>query len=117
MHECSITSSIVEIVKRIVKEKNLERVERVDIEINPLSSLEAESIKFYYEFLTKDDSILKKSRLKFYNIYLKIKCEHCGKSYKVESFPTKCPACGEFNVCKDASDDIRIKSIFADTGK
>jgi hydrogenase nickel incorporation protein HypA/HybF len=117
MHEYSITSSIVEIIKRIVKEKNLEMVERVDIELSPLSSLEAQSIKFYYEFLTKDDSILKNSRLKFYNIDLEIECEYCGKIYKIESFPAKCPACGEFNVCKGASDDIRIKSILADTKK
>ena len=117
MHEYSITSSLIEIIRRIIKEKNLAVVERVDIELNPLSSLEAQSIRFYYEFLTKEDSILKNSRLKFHNVSIKIKCEKCGRTYIVKSFPASCPGCKEFNVYRGTADDIRIKSILADTGK
>ncbi|MBN1298977.1 MAG: hydrogenase maturation nickel metallochaperone HypA [Actinobacteria bacterium] len=116
MHEYSITSSLIEIVKRIIKEKNLINIERIDIELNPLSSLEAESIKFYYEFLTKDDDVLRKAKLKFYKTSISIRCSKCQKDYKVKSFPARCPHCHEFNVCKDIYDDIKIKSILAETG-
>ena len=63
MHEYSITCSIIDIVKKITDENKVAKVSKIDFEISPAASLEPDSIKFYYEFLTRDDSILKNARL------------------------------------------------------
>ena len=67
MHEYSITNSIIDIVKKIIDEKKVVKVSKIDFEINPAASIEPDSIKFYYEFLTRDDNNLKNARLVFKN--------------------------------------------------
>jgi Zn finger protein HypA/HybF involved in hydrogenase expression len=114
MHEYSITCSIIDIVKKIVDENKVSKVSRIDFEINPAASLEPYSIKFYYEFLTRDDSILKKARLVFKRPAKKIKCGQCGALYSAKGFPAVCPKCLKINPINGNIDDIRIIAVYAD---
>jgi len=114
MHEYSITTSIINILDKIIKEKSLTRVERVDFEINRFSSIEPQSIKFYFDFLTREHKVLKNAKLKFLKPGIKIKCSSCGNEYKVKSLPAVCPACLSFNSINADIDDIKIKTILAD---
>jgi Zn finger protein HypA/HybF involved in hydrogenase expression len=113
MHEYSITCSIIEIVKKISDEKKVSKVSKIDFEINPAASLEPDSIKFYYEFLTSDDSILKNARLVFKNPGKKVKCSHCGALYLPKGFPAICPKCLKINPINGNIDDIRIVAVYS----
>jgi len=113
MHEYSITSSIIDIVKKIVDENKVAKVSKIDFELNPAASLEPESIKFYYEFLTRDDSILKDARLVFKKPVKKIKCCGCGALYFPKGFPAICPKCLKINPINGNIDDIRITAVYA----
>jgi Zn finger protein HypA/HybF involved in hydrogenase expression len=112
MHEYSITCSIVDIVKKIVDENKVSKVSRIDFEINPSASLEPYSIKFYYEFLTRDDSTLKNARLVFKKPAKKIKCCACGAFYLAKGFPAVCPKCLKINPINGNIDDIRIIAVY-----
>ena len=114
MHEYSITCSIIDIVKKIVDENKVSKVSRIDFEINPAASLEPYSIKFYYEFLTRDDSILNNARLVFKKPAKKIKCCECGAIYLAKGFPEICPKCLKINPINGNIDDIRIIAVYAD---
>jgi Zn finger protein HypA/HybF involved in hydrogenase expression len=114
MHEYSITYSIIDIVKKIVDENKVSKVSRIDFEINPAASLEPYSIKFYYEFLTRDDSTLKNARLVFKKPAKKIKCCECGVLYLAKGFPAVCPKCLKINPINGNIDDIRIIAVYAD---
>ncbi len=113
MHEYSITCSIIDIVKKIVDENKVSKVSKIDFEINPAASLEPDSIKFYYEFLTRDDSILKNARLVFKKPAKKIKCCGCGALYSPKGFPAICPKCLKINPINGNIDDIRITAVYA----
>jgi Zn finger protein HypA/HybF involved in hydrogenase expression len=113
MHEYSITCSIIDIVKKIVDENKVSKVSRIDFEINPAASLEPYSIKFYYEFLTRDDSILKNARLVFKKPAKKVKCIHCGSLYLPKRFPAVCPKCLKINPINGNIDDIRITAVYS----
>jgi hydrogenase nickel insertion protein HypA len=113
MHEYSITCSIIEIVKKISVEKKVSKVSKIDLEINPAASLEPDSIKFYYEFLTRDDNILKNARLVFKNPEKKVKCSHCSALYLPEGFPAICPKCLKINPINGNIDDIRIVAVYS----
>lgn len=113
MHEYSITCSIMKILEKLVSERKLSKISRIDFEINPLSSIEPDSIKFYYEFLTRENKILKNARLKFNKVKLEIQCSKCTFNFKTGNFPIRCPRCSSFNIYKGNVEDIRIKSMHA----
>ncbi len=114
MHEYSITCSIIDIVKKIVDKNKVSKVSRIDFEINPAASLEPYSIKFYYKFLTRGDSILNNARLVFKKPEKKIKCCECGAIYLAKGFPEICPKCLKINPINGNIDDIRIIAVYAD---
>jgi Zn finger protein HypA/HybF involved in hydrogenase expression len=113
MHEYSITCSIVDIVKKIADENKVSKVSRIDFEINPAASLEPYSIKFYYEFLTRDNNILKNARLVFKKPAKKVKCSQCGALYPPKGFPAICPKCLKINPINGNIDDIRIIAVYS----
>ena len=118
MHEYSITCSIISILEKTAKEKNLKKISRVNLEINPVASLEPESIKFYFEFLTKEKELLKGAKLKFKKIKVSLNCSSCKKQFSTTDFPPKCPVCGKLNLTNNAvlamADDIKVISLVAD---
>jgi hydrogenase nickel incorporation protein HypA/HybF len=114
MHEYSITSSILEILQKVIDEKNLKKVKKLNFELSKLASIEPESIKFYFNFLTKDDEILKGARLHFKKINIEVRCNDCNKTYDLKSFEVKCPNCLGKNVNVVSMDDIKIISVVAD---
>jgi Zn finger protein HypA/HybF involved in hydrogenase expression len=113
MHEYSITCSIIDIVKKNIDKKKVTKVSKIDFEISPAASLEPYSIKFYFEFLTRDDAVLKNAKLVFKNPGKKIKCSGCGAIYSVKEFPALCPKCMKINPINDYIDDIKITAIYA----
>lgn len=111
MHEYSITCSIIEILKKVAKEKNIKKIKRISFEISPITHIEPGSIEFYYNFLTKEDNILKNAKLIFKKEKFEILCQDCKKKYKIDKFLARCPDCSGENVRLLERDDIRIISV------
>ena len=112
MHEFAITSSIIEILVDVAREKKIKRIKKVNFVLNPLGSIEKESIKFYFDFLTDGNQLFEDCNLSFKKERIKIICSECGK----ETITTlrkigKCKFCGSFNIKISESEDIRIESI------
>jgi hydrogenase nickel incorporation protein HypA/HybF len=114
MHEYSITCSILNILKKIVKENKVRKIKRIDFEISSIAHIEPRSIEFYYNFLTKDNSVLKDARLKFVRKKAQIKCEECGKISEIEDiFIPECPKCLSRKIKFVDFDEIKIVSVEA----
>ena len=111
MHEYSITSSIIEIIKNAIKDKSVKHVKKVNFEISPIASLEKESIKFYYGFLTKDDPILKDAVLFFKKSKINAKCLECLKELKIDNLKDSCPMCNSKSLRIIPGEDLKIISI------
>jgi len=111
MHEFSITSSIIDILKNTIKDRDIKKIMKVNFLINSYGGIEPESIKFYYEFLTKDDPDLKSAKLIFKKEKIKIKCNSCGESFEVFKLFSICRKCASKNLSIFFPDDIKIKSI------
>ena len=118
MHEYSITCSILEILEKIIKEKNLIKIKKVKFELSKLASIEPQSIKFYFDFLTAENQRLKGAILKFRKNKLKLICSECERLFESNAefdiSNVKCPACGSESVQVREEDDIRIISVETD---
>ena len=111
MHEYSITSSIVNIIEDIGKKNNLKKVNRVNFDLNPLANIEPDSIRFYYEYMTAGNKMLKNAQLIFNIVKLKIICKNCDNLFEREEFIPVCPKCGSSKVKISDADDIKIISV------
>jgi hydrogenase nickel incorporation protein HypA/HybF len=111
MHEYSITASIIEILEKIGKEKGLKKISTINFELNPIASIEPESIRFYFDYLTGENKLLKGAKLVFKTADIEISCLECGsKSQKKEISPL-CPDCGSGNTRIKGGEDLRIISV------
>ena len=111
MHEYSITSSLVNILEDVAKENRLRKISRVNIDLNPIANIEPDSINFYYEFLTRDNNLLKNSELIFNIQRIKIECRDCSNVFEKDEFIPKCPRCGSSKVKNMDIDDIKVISV------
>ena len=111
MHEYSITCSIIEILERIAEEKKLKKVYQVDFDINDFACIEPDSIRFYYEFLTRDNTILGGARLEFSRINARMVCTDCRHVFELNNLRARCPECNSHDVRFEETDDIRITAV------
>jgi len=112
MHEFAITSSIIEILTNMANEKNIRRIKKVNLILSPLGSIEKESIRFYFEFLTNDNQLFKDCNLSFKKEKIKIICNECSKkTITTLDKLGKCKFCGSLDVRILELEDIRIASI------
>ncbi len=111
MHEYSITSSIVDIIKRNIAGKNTGRVVKINIELSPLSQIEPDSVRFYYQVLTKKEKKLKGADLVFSKKPVRLACGDCEQVSELESFLISCPACRSKNVSICENEEIKLLSI------
>ncbi len=114
MHEYSITCSIIEIVRRLAEEKDLKKISKIDFAVNEFASIEPDSVRFYFEFLIKDDSLLKDAALNFVSAKPEVTCKSCNKVFTAESIYIKCPYCDGNNIKVERLDDIRITALHTD---
>ena len=114
MHEYSITCSILDILKEIIEEKKVKKIKRIDFEISSIAHIDPSSIEFYYNFLTKDDAVLKGACLKFREKKVRIKCQDCKKISEIEDFfNAQCPKCSSKKIKIVDFDEIKIVSVEA----
>jgi len=118
MHEYSITCSILKILDKVINEKKLKKIKIINFELSRVASIEPESVKFYFDFLTAENQSLKGAILKFKKNKLKFVCSKCGKIFESDTefdiFNIQCPVCKSENAQIQEEDDIRIVSIQAD---
>jgi len=113
MHEYSITSSIIDILKEIGRKNGLKKIKKVYFELNPISSIEPESIRFYYQYLTGGDKLLKDAELLFSEPEFNMRCMDCGKTFTSKEYRLLCPRCGGTSVMAGEIEDIKIVSVEA----
>ena len=112
MHEYSIACSILDILKKVVKENKIKKIKEIDFEISSIAHVEPRSIEFYYDFLTRDNNVLKGARLKFVKKKAQVRCEDCGKISEIEDiFIAECPKCSSRKIKFVDFDEIKIVSV------
>jgi hydrogenase nickel incorporation protein HypA/HybF len=93
MHELSICQSILKTIEVELDNKDLANVREIHLKVGVLSNIDAELLKYVFEF-TKADSSFQKAELYVEVVDILATCEKCVKSFKVENYKFVCPECG-----------------------
>ncbi len=110
MHEVSVMSDIVQRVADALQDRNIEKVEKVILEVGELTFLGKEQLEFAYQVLTRDGP-LSGSELVIVEQGAEVRCPECGfegapealdsESYHFKVPNLSCPKCeGEVEIVK-----------------
>jgi hydrogenase nickel incorporation protein HypA/HybF len=111
MHEYSITQALIEILNNIALNDNIKIIKKVDFLIGPLANIEPDSIRFYYDFLSKDNDILKNAKLIFNKSPFSYYCKKCKKDFYSDKKIQKCIYCSSNELKSSDVEDLKIISI------
>lgn len=110
MHEVSLVRSLLSQVAQLVAEHHGCGVERIEVEIGPLSGVEPLLVKSAFEQLAPN-SASRQAELMIHEIPLTAHCEDCHLEFDMESFHFQCPQCRSAYVRIIRGDAFRLLNV------
>lgn len=110
MHELSIATRIMEIVKEVMKEHSAKSVGEITVEVGSLSCIDPSSLEFCFEAIIRD-SPLEGARLRIDRKQAMARCRSCGKTYEVCDMDFSCGNCGSHDFEITSGTDILITQV------
>lgn len=110
MHEMAICESILGIIREQARAQNFARVERVCLEIGPLSGVEIEALKFGFDVVTRN-SLAEGAKLEIHEQPAEAWCMVCSRTVPVKERFDACPECGSHQLQITRGGELRIKEL------
>jgi Zn finger protein HypA/HybF involved in hydrogenase expression len=113
MHELTVAASLFEWALGQARELAPRRLIAIELEQNPLSGLNSDSVDFGFRALSAESG-LREVKLLFVPVDPSYLCAGCGHSLRAASAPSRCPACGGGPPRLSREDSLRVRSIEVD---
>lgn len=110
MHEISLCESIREVIEDEAKTSGFTRVNRVWLEVGPLSCVEPEALRFGFDAVMSG-SVAEGASLDIATPQAKARCPACNHECTVERRYETCPCCGLPGLELIRGDELRIKKL------
>jgi len=112
LHELGITQEILTQVLKAAESHQAKKVGLVRLKIGDFTTIEPESIRFYFEQIAKE-TIAQEARLEIERIRLLMFCEACRKEFYPQDSPPMflCPSCGGGKVKILSGRELQIEDI------
>ncbi len=97
MHEGAIAESIVDILKQVKEENNLNRIVKVRLKIGKMSGVMIDALLFALEALRTEEDVISETEFEVIETNVKAKCNLCDKIYEyydVSDVVMLCEQCG-----------------------
>jgi hydrogenase nickel incorporation protein HypA/HybF len=110
VHEMSIAESVLQIIEDKARADGYAKVNAVWLEIGRLAGVEAESLRFCFDAITRD-SVARDARLEIIETEGQGWCLECSSSITVTARYEPCPNCGSFQVQVTGGEEMRVKEL------
>jgi len=110
MHEYHIVEGVVKQILEKAKNSNAKKITCVTLIMGELSGLQEESIRVYFDNLSKDN-ILKSAELIIKLVKSKLKCKDCGTIFEHEKSNFDCPKCCGLGILMNSGKEFYIDNI------
>jgi len=114
MHELGVVFHVIDDVKAIAKENNVEKVSSITIELGEVSTVIPFYLKDCFDWAKKKHEILKDCELKVEIIKAVTLCEDCQKEYSTVDHGKICPYCQSERTYLLRGNEFTIKEIEAE---
>jgi len=92
MHELSIASNLIDIVKQATEGQDVSRVTSLRIVIGEMSNVVPDCLTFAFGVVSKG-TMAENARLDFEEKPLKGRCGDCGKEFPIREYMFRCAEC------------------------
>ncbi|MGI6207436.1 MAG: hydrogenase maturation nickel metallochaperone HypA [Anaerolineae bacterium] len=110
MHELVVTEEVLRLVLDESHKAGARSVKAVNLVLGELSPVVADSVEFYWSFLTQG-TIAEGARLEFRRVPAVARCRGCGELYRPEARDYRCPRCAEVFADVLEGEEFRVESI------
>lgn len=94
MHELTIATNIIKIVKDELTKKNLAQpIKTIIFKAGRLHAIIPESLTFNFDAIKESEQLLRNSKLLIEEIPIKVKCQSCGETIELAEPVFICPHC------------------------
>ena len=111
MHELGIVVHVIEQVEKLAKEKQVNKVVELTLEVGEVSGVVKQYFVDAFEWAKKRTEYMKECKLNFIIIEGISYCEDCKKTFRTTEFGKKCPTCGGGNTYLVTGRDVSIRDI------
>lgn len=112
MHELGIVYEVIKIVDQFAKENQLERVEKIVLEVGQLSQAVPRFLEECYPAAV-DQTPYENTALEIEVLPANGECKTCGQMYNVVDHRRICPKCGHDEYTLVSGQEFNIKEIVA----
>lgn len=110
MHELSVCIALMQQVERIAQEHDAERVERIVLQVGPLSGVEAPLLEHAWP-LACTGTLAEAAELVIENAAVKVECTQCGAVSEAVPNRLLCASCGDFRTRLVSGDEMLLASL------
>lgn len=111
MHELGIVFHIANTVEKLAVENNVNRVNRVTLQVGEVSTVIPEYLEDCWNWKCTKSDILKECKLEIETIPAVTYCEDCEKTYGTVEHGKICPHCGSEHTYLVQGNEHAIKEI------
>ena len=112
MHEFSIASNIVEILKEKFSSPSA-RIQKINLEVGKLSCLVPESLSFCFDIFKKEP-LIENAELKIAHTDGKAFCKNCNSNVAIKELYSLCPKCDALGLEIERGEELKILSVEVD---
>ena len=98
MHEVHLVQAIIEAVEKQAVAQKAKRVTLVKIRCNALTSHSGDHVRFSFDIVKKDRSLVKDAELELNEVEPLLRCKKCNHQFHGHHLPDVCPQCGSLEV-------------------
>lgn len=110
MHELSICIALMREVQRIAHEHAAGRVDRIVVQIGPLSGVETRLLEHAWP-LAASNTVAEEAELVIENGPVKVRCTRCDTVSEVAPNRLICAACGDFRTQLVSGDEMLLANL------
>jgi hydrogenase nickel incorporation protein HypA/HybF len=107
MHELSIASAILDVVRQEAAKRPGARVTKVAVRIGELAGVDPEALSFGFEALVRDTELAPLG-LEIESRPRRHRCRQCATTFDVKGDEPSCPACGAPDTAFISGDELEL---------
>lgn len=111
MHELGVVFYVIDDVKKVAIENNVERVHSVTLELGEVSTVIPYYLEDCWNWAVKKHELLTDCKLKIETIEAITYCENCQQNYPTVKHGKICPHCGSERTYLIRGNEFNIKEI------
>jgi hydrogenase nickel incorporation protein HypA/HybF len=116
MHELSVCQGLIRQVGRIAAEHHATRVDKIFLQIGPLSGVEPALLQAAFP-IARHNTLVEQAEMVIQSMPVRIRCKTCGEESEATLNNLTCPACGDWNTDLLSGDELLIERIEMQTAQ